>query len=405
MGLLGIAFFFGLAYLLSRDRSRISWRLVAWGTALQLLLALLVLRTPFGAVFEVVGQGFNQVMAYAEDGSAFVFGQLGSSKGPEGVVLAFQILPLIIFVAALFSALYHLGVMQLVVRGMALVMQRTLGVSGAESLNVAANVFMGQNEAPLTIRPYLSKLTESELMTLMTGGMATVSGALMVAYAQIGGAPVEHLLTAVIMTAPMAIVMAKILVPETGTPETLGGVPRESKTQDINLIDAIARGSIEGLHLSLVVGALLVVFVALVSLLNGIVGGVQEGLALPWPHSLQQVFGAALSPVAWLMGVPWADAPQIGELLGTRVVLNEFISYVELGKIKETLDPRSFLIVSYALCGFANIGSVGIQVGGIGSLIPERRQDLARLGVRAMLAATLANFINASVAGLLTFGF
>jgi len=405
MGLLGIAFFFGVACLLSRDRSRIPWRLVAWGAALQLMLALLVLRTPFGSVFHVIGMGFNQVMAYAEDGSSFVFGELGSSEGPQGVLIAFQILPLIIFVAALFAALYHLGVMQLVVRGMALVMQRTLGVSGAEALNVAANVFMGQNEAPLTIRPYLAKLTQSELMTLMTGGMATVSGALMVAYAQIGGAPVEHLLTAVVMTAPMAIVMAKILVPETETPATLGGLPRENERQDVNVIAALARGSIEGLHLALVVGAVLVVFVALVSLLNGVVGGVQQGLGLPWPPSLEAVFGAALAPVAWLMGVPWVDAPAVGELLGTRVVLNEFISYVALGEIKETLEPRSFLIVSYALCGFANIGSVGVQVGGVGSLIPERREDLAKLGLRAMLAATLANFVNACVAGLLTHGF
>ena len=403
MGLLGIVAIVLACYGLSADRGRIGWRAVGWGLGLQLALALLALKTPFGVVFHVIGQGFNQTMAYAEQGSGFVFGDLGRSTGSQGVVLAFQVLPLIIFVASLFAVLYYLGVMQLALRGMAWAMQRTLGVSGAEALNVAANVFMGQNEAPLTIRPYLSKLTRSELMTLMTGGMATISGALMVAYAQIGRAPVEHLLTAVVMTAPAAIALAKIIEPETATPETLGGVPESARADDRNVIDAAARGAAEGLMLSLYVGAMLVAFIGLIALLNGMVGGVKELTGLAWlPGDVQTALGWLFAPVAVLLGVPWSDAGAVGNLLGTRMILNEFIAYVELGQLKETLQPRSFLIAGYALCGFANLGSIGVQLGGVGSLIPDRRREMAELGVRAMLAATFANFLTAAIAGLLT---
>ena len=401
MGVVGILAILAVAYLFSTNRGAIRWRLVAWGLALQFTLALLVLKTPVGRLFHVIGQGFNRTFAYAEEGSRFVFGDLGSSQGPQGVVIAFQVLPLIIFIASLFAILYALGAMQVVVRAMAAVMQRTLKVSGAECLNVAANVFMGMNEAPLTIRPYLDKLTRSELMIIMTGGMATVSGALMVAYAQIAGAPVERLLTAVIMTAPAAIVFGKILVPETEQPVTLGAIPplvpdpAEPKEGFARVIYAAAKGAGEGLNLALMVGAMLVAFVGLIALFNGALGGLREGL------SLQSILGAAFAPVAYLLGVPWQDAPQIGNLLGLRLVLNEFIAYVELGHLRETLDPRSFTIAGYALCGFANLGSIGIQVGGIGSLMPERRAEMAALGLRAMVAATLANFVTAAMAGLL----
>jgi CNT family concentrative nucleoside transporter len=261
---------------------------------------------------------------------------------------------------------------------------------------------MGQAEAPLTIRPYLSRLTNSELMTVMTGGMATISGALLVAYVNIGGVPAEHLLTAVVMTAPAAIMLSKIIVPETEHPETLGSVPDDTGNPDVNVIDAATRGASEGLHLALNVGAVLIAFIALIALTNGLLGFARQFAVLAWlPEGLQGIFGLVFAPVAWLLGVPWKDASVVGNLLGTRMVLNEFVSYAQLGQIKASLDPKSFLIAGYALCGFANFASIGIQVGGIGSLIPERRQDLARLGLRAMLAGTFANFMTACIAGLL----
>ena len=402
MGLIGLVLLLGLAYGLSRDRGAIRLSTVLWGLGLQLTLAILVLKTPFGKVFQAIGASVNRMMLLAEAGTQFVFGDLGSSQGPIGTVLAFQILPLIVFISSLFAVLYYLGVMQQAVRGIALVMQRVMGASGAESLNVAANIFMGQSEAPLTIRPYLDKLTRSELMTVMTGGMATISGALLVAYVRIGGVPMEHMLTAVIMTAPGAVLMAKMLEPETETPETFGRVPRESHAADVNVIDAAARGASEGLYLALNVGAVLIAFVALIAVINGLLGWIHELPYMAWmPQALEDVFALVFAPVAWVMGVPWSDAGTVGDLLGTRMVLNEFVAYAELGKTQQTLQPESFLIAGYALCGFANFGSIGIQVGGIASLIPGRRHDLAKLGFRAMLAGTMANFMTASLAGLL----
>jgi CNT family concentrative nucleoside transporter len=403
MGLLGVIFVLAAAYGLSTNRKAIRWPILAWGLGLQLLLAILILRTPFDAVFQRIGAAVNTVMGQGQQGAIFVFGDLARSDGPLGVSLAFQILPLIIFVSSLFAVLYYLGIMQWVVRGIAFVMQRVMGVSGAESLNIAANVFMGQNEAPLTIRPYLSKLTESELMTVMTGGMATISGALLVAYVRIGGVSIEHLLTAVIMTAPACLMLAKIIVPETGRPETYGRIPDDIKQQDVNIIDAIARGAIEGLYLALSVGAVLIVFVGLMAVVNGIFSFVRETTAIGWlPNSLEDVFGIVFAPISWLLGVSWSDAPAVGNLLGTRMVLNEFVAYVRLGEIQQTLDPHSFTIAAYALCGFANFGSIGVQVAALSTLIPERRRDLARLGPLAMLAGTLANFLTAAIAGLLT---
>ena len=404
MGLLGILLILLAAYGLSKDRRAIQWKIVYWGLGLQCALAILLLKTPARIVFEVMGAGFNSLMGFAEEGSKFVFGaELGSGTGPQGVIIAFQVLPLIIFVASFFAVLYYLGIMQRVVRVMALAMQKTLGVSGAEALNVAANVFMGQSEAPLTIRPYLDRLTRSELMSVMTGGMATISGALMVAYTQISGVPVQHLLTAVVISAPGSMMLAKMMVPETGAPETRGSVPSEAGGEDSNIIDAAARGAGEGLYLSLQVGAMLVAFIGLVALVNGIMGGVREASGLLWlPANLQTILGYLFAPVAFLIGVPLADALPVGNLLGLRMVLNEFLAYVDLANLRETLEPRSFLIAGYALCGFANFGSIGVQVGGLGSLIPKRRSELAQLGLLAMAAGMMANFLTATLAGLLT---
>ena len=403
MGLLGLIFILVVAYGISTDRKHVRFSIVAWGVGLQILLAVLVLKTPFGAVFRAIGEVVNRAMSFGEQGSVFVFGDLAKSDGPVGTVFAFQILPLIIFISTLFAVLYHIGIMQWVVKGIAIVMQRVMGASGAESLNVAANIFMGQSEAPLTIRPYLDRLTTSELMTVMTGGMATISGALLIAYVRIGAVPVEHLLTAVVMTAPACIMLAKVMVPETEEPETLGLIPESAEQGNVNLIDAAARGTNEGLYLALNVGAMLIAFIALIAFANGLLGWIGGLPGMGWvPGSLQEILGAVFAPVAWLLGVPWNDAATVGNLLGTRMVLNEFVAYAQLGSIKESLDPKSFLVASYALCGFANFGSIGIQVGGVGSLIPDRRSELAKLALYAMLAATLANFMTACIAGLIS---
>jgi CNT family concentrative nucleoside transporter len=300
--------------------------------------------------------------------------------------------------------LYYFGIMQFVVRLFALVMHRVMRASGAESLNVAASIFMGQTEAPLTIRPFLPRMTESELMTVMTAGMAHISGGVMAAYI-LFGVEAQHLLTAVIMTAPGTLMMAKLFVPETGEPETMGTVKLVIEKTDVNVIDAIGRGTGEGLHLALNVGAMLISFLAIVALLNaglGLIGdGLQRVAGVGAGLSMQLILGWVFAPIAWALGVPWHDATTIGNLLGTRMVLNEFVAYSQLGPLKATLDPKSFTIATFALCGFANFSSIGIQIGGIGALAPERRHDLARLGLRAMLAGTFANFLTATIAGML----
>jgi CNT family concentrative nucleoside transporter len=404
VGLVGIL---GAAYALSSNRKAINGRVVAWGLALQALFALIVLKTDAGQrTFQWLGDKIRQLLEYSAVGAGLVFGPLGdrtvwtqvmtSALGEAGaqygVVFAFQILPTIIFIAALFAVLYYLGLMQLVVRLFAVVMNRVMGASGAESLNVAASIFMGQTEAPLTIRPYLGRMTQSELMTVMTSGMAHISGGIMAAYIAFGIEP-KHLLTAVIMTAPGTLMMAKMFVPETAVPETLGTVRLDVEKTDVNIIDAAGRGTSEGLHLAMNVGAMLISFMALVALLNALLG--VAGV------TLQQILGWVFSPVAWALGVPWRDAAIVGNLLGTRMVLNEFIAFAQLGPLKATLDPKSFTIATFALCGFANFSSIGIQIGGIGALVPERRHDLARLGLRAMLAGTLANFMTAIIVGFL----
>ena len=399
-GLLGLAVIIAIGVAFSRNRRRIPWGVVAWGLALQLLFAIFVLRIPAGQIlFRKLGDIVTTILGYSYQGSQFVFGELGKQHSSVGVVFAFQILPAIIFVSALFAIMYYLGVMQVIVRAFAVVMAKLMKTSGAESLDVAASIFMGQTEAPLTIRPFLPNLTRSELMTVMTAGMAHISGSIMVAYIAFG-VDAKHLLTAVIMTAPGTIMMAKIFEPEDGRPETYGNVKLDIPRTDVNLVAAAARGTSEGLHLMLNVIAMLISFVALVALVNGLFGLLHGWL--PWmPGSLQVVLGWIGRPIAWVMGVNWADSGVVGGLLGTRAVLNEFIAFAELGQLKASLDPRSFTIASFALAGFANFSSVGIQIGGIGALAPERKGDLARLGFRAMLAGTLANFLSATIAGML----
>jgi concentrative nucleoside transporter, CNT family len=399
-GLFGILAILAIAIALSHNRKQIRWRVVAWGLGLQLLFAIFVLRIPAGQqLFRALGSFVTSILNYSYVGSQFVFGELGKPNSSLGVIFAFQLLPAIIFVSALFAIMYYLGIMQLIVRAFAILMSRVMGASGAESLNVAASIFMGQTEAPLTIRPFLPRMTRSELMTVMTSGMAHISGSIMVAYIAFG-IEARHLLTAVIMTAPGTIMMAKLFEPETEVPETYGKVKLDMPKQDVNLLDAAARGTSEGLNLMLNVIAMLVSFVALVALLNGGFGAIHR-YAEWFPANLQTVLGWIFQPIAWLMGVPSQDSGTIGSLLGTRMVLNEFIAYAQLGPLKAQLDPRSFIIASFALAGFANFSSVGIQLGGIGALVPERKRDLARLGLRAMLAGTLANFLSATIAGIL----
>ncbi len=369
-----------LAWIFSSDRRAIRWRTVAWGLGLQLLFAFLVIRFTFGErALAVAGDGVTRMLNNAFAGSSFVFGELGKQHSSLGVIVAFQVLPTIIFISALFAVLYHLGIMQIVIKGFAWVMQRTMKISGAESLNVAASIFMGQTEAPLTIRPFLSGLT---------------------------GIQAKDLLAAVIMTAPGTILVAKMLVPETETPATMGvvHVPKSEEHKEENLLGAIARGTIDGGQLAFNVGIMLVAFVALIALLNSIFGGIHNwlgGFHIPFPSTVNIVVGAVFSPIAWIIGIPWHDAHLVGNLLGTRTVINEVVAYTLLGQQKAMLDPRSFTIATFALCGFANLSSIGIQIGGIGALIPNRRNELARLGLKAMLAGTMANLMSASIVGIL----
>jgi len=409
-GLLGILAVLFAAWLGSTDRKHIRWRTIFWGLGLQVCFAFLVLRFSFGQRFmSWAGDVVTNMLSATFAGTQVLFGQFGlpnsgafgAMLGPnKGSVFAFQVLPTIIFISAFFAVLYHIGVMQIIIRAMAWIMLKTMRISGAESMNVAASIFMGQTEAPLTIRPFLSRATRSELMTIMTSGMAHVSGGIMAMYIS-QGVEARHLLSAVIMTSPGTILMAKMLVPETDTPATEGKVviPKDELHSEENLIGAIARGTIDGGKLALNVAIMLVSFLALVALLDMLLTWIHGGIPFI-PGSLGQILGYLFAPIAWLIGVPWHDCLAIGDLLGTRMALNEVIAYIGLGTQKASLDPRSFTIATFALCGFANLGSIGMQIGGIGALVPERRNDLARLGVRAMLAGTMANLISASIAGI-----
>ena len=402
-GLLGIAAVLLLCWLFSSNRKAIQPRVLYWGLGLQFGFAFLVLRTPIAGWFKAMSSVVNHLLEYASEGSKFVFGdKLGVQSDQFGVVFAFQVLPIVIFIASLFAILYYLGIMPFFVRLMASVMQRVMGTSGAESMNVAASIFMGQTEAPLTIRPFIANMTQSELFTIMTSGMAHVSGAVMAAYVVIAHVEIRHLLTAVIMTAPATLMLAKILMPEVGTPETAGGVKIEVEKPGVNLIDAAARGAGDGLQLALNIGGMLIAFIGLIALVNGILLALHQTSLFAWmPGSLQGILGRIFAPVAWLLGVKYNDCATVGNLLGTRMILNEFVAFVDLGKIGSTLDPKSFVITTFALCGFANLSSVAIQIGGIGGLAPSRKSDLARLGLKAMMAGTMANFMSACIAGML----
>jgi CNT family concentrative nucleoside transporter len=403
-GILGLLTMLGLAYAFSTNRRAIRPKTVVWGLGLQLAFAVLVLRVDNGRrVFQKAGDAVSRLLSYSYVGSQFVFGDLGKQGSHLGFYFAFQVLPTIIFICAFFAVLYHFGVMQFVIKIAAWVMTRVMGASGAESLNIAASIFMGQTEAPVTIRPFLPDLTHSELMTVMTSGMAHVSGGIMAAYIAFGIEP-KHLLSAVIMTAPGTLLMAKMLVPETEQPRTAGRVVmpegEEEAEKEENLLGAVARGTTDGLHMALNIAAMLIAFLALIALADGILGGIHHWVA--WvPESLEKIFGAVFAPVAWVIGVPWRDCGVIGTLLGTRMVLNELVAFSMLGPMKTALDPRSFTIATFALCGFANLSSIGIQIGGIGALAPNKKGELARLGIRAMLAGTMANLMSASIAGML----
>jgi CNT family concentrative nucleoside transporter len=420
-GILGLLTMLGLAYAFSTNRRAIRGKTVAWGLGLQIAFAICVLRIDYGRrLFLVIGDAANRVLAYSYVGSEFIFGSLGRQGSTFGTVVlpssspielalkapfvfAFQVLPVVIFICALFAILYYFGIMQLIIRVAAIVMTKIMGTSGAESLNVAASIFMGQTEAPVTIRPFLPDLTRSELMTVMTSGMAHVSGSIMAAYFAYGAEP-RHVLSAVIMTAPGTILISKMLVPETENPRTAGKVvmPAEEAEEEKkeNLLGAIARGTSAGLQMALNIGAMLIAFIALIALLDGVMGGIHNHVGW-FPASIESVLGVIFSPIAWLIGIPWHDCRAIGNLLGTRMVLNELVAFSMLGPQRAVLDPRSFTIATFALCGFANLSSIGIQIGGIGSLAPNRKGDLASLGIRAMLAGTMANLMSAAIAGML----
>ena len=419
-GLFGLATLVAIAWMFSNNKGAVDWRLVLTGVALQIAFAALVLLAPGGReVFEALGRAFVKLLEYNRAGTEMVFGDLAKSD-KFGFIFAFQVLPTIIFFASLMAVLYHLNVMQKVVKGMAWAITKVMKVSGAETTSVCASIFIGQTEAPLTIKPYLSRMTESELITVMIGGMAHIAGGVLAAYVGMlgGGDPeqqaffAKHLLTASIMAAPATLVIAKILIPEVGEPLTRGQVKMEVEKTTINVIDAAASGAADGLRLALNIGAMLIAFIALITLINaplmwlGEVTGVAEMLGRP--TDLSSLLGYLLAPIAWVIGVPWMDAVTVGGLIGQKIVINEFVAYANLAEIIQgkvagvTLTDQGRLVATYALCGFANFSSIAIQIGGIGGLAPERRGDLARLGLRAVLGGTLATFMTATIAGVLT---
>ena len=419
-GLFGLAVLIGITWLFSNNRRAVDWKLVATGITLQIAFAALVLLVPGGRqVFDWLGQGFVKILSFVNEGSNFIFGSLMNTE-TYGFIFAFQVLPTIIFFSALMGVLYHLGVMQAVVRAMAWAITKVMRVSGAETTSVCASVFIGQTEAPLTVRPYIGKMTQSELLTMMIGGMAHIAGGVLAAYVGMlgGGDPeqqaffAKHLLAASIMAAPATLVIAKILVPETGEPLTRGTVKMEVEKTTANVIDAAASGAGDGLRLALNIGAMLLAFIALIALVDaplkwfGEVTGIASWLGQP--TSLATLLGYLLAPIAWVIGTPWEDATVVGSLIGQKVVINEFIAYTQLASILNgqvpnvALSPQGALIATYALCGFANFSSIAIQIGGIGGLAPERRQDLARFGMRAVLGGSIATFMTATIAGVLT---
>ena len=426
-GVFGLVTLVLIAYAFSNNRRAVDWKLVLTGVTLQIAFAAFVLKVPLGTqIFDALGHGFVRLLEFNKVGSEFIFGKLLDAS-QFGFIFAFQVLPTIIFFAALMGVLYHLGVMQQIVKGMSWAITKVMNVSGAETTSVCASVFIGQTEAPLTIKPYLEKMTESELMTVMIGGMAHIAGGVLAAYVGLLGGDdpaqqaiyAKHLLAASIMAAPATLVLAKVLIPETQEPLTRGSVRLEVERHSSNVIDAAATGAGDGLRLALNVGAMLLAFIALIAVLNAplqwlgkiqwtaadatstINAWLSQGKPFEVQLSLQTILGYVLSPIAWLIGVPWADAVLVGGFIGEKVVLNEFVAYVDLAKNMDKLQEHSRVIAAYALCGFANFSSIAIQIGGIGGLAPSRRGDLARLGMRAVLGGSLATFMTATIAGVL----
>lgn len=399
VGLLGIPALLALAWLASTDRKAVRWRLVAWGLGLQFAFALLILKTPPGhALFDGVSVLFSKLIRCTDDGARFVWGWLYQKGQPPAFLI--DVLMTIIFFSALTSLLYHVGLLQAVVALLARGMRRTLGTSGAETLGAAANIFVGQTEAPLVVKPYLASMTRSEIHALMAGGFATLAGGVLAAYVSFG-VDAGHLVAASFMSAPAALVAAKILLPETETPATAGGAELRFERTTVNAFDAVCAGAADGMKLVLNVAAMILAFVSLIALANGVLGWAHRLVSpgITDPFTIQKGFGWILAPVAWLLGVPWADCPEIGAMLGTRLVVNEFVAYLDL--MKSGVSPRATVVATYAFCGFANLGSIAVQIGGVSALVPERRADLARLGFRAMMAGTLASFLTAGVAGSL----
>lgn len=401
VALVGLVTMVGIAWIFSSDRRRFPMRTVVWGMGLQLALGLLLLRSPIGASFFVaLNAGVAAFLGYTEAGVEFVFGALAET----GFSFVVHVLPIILFMGSVFAVLYHLGVMQRVVDALAAGLSRTLGCSGAESLAAVGNIFVGMTEAALLVKPFVARMTRSELFTLMTTGMATVAGSVLLAYVQIlgGGDFAGHLVTASLLSAPAAILLAKVMIPETETPATLSAGHADVERPAANVIDAAARGAVDGMRLAATVGALLIVFVAIVAMLNDAVAGLGGWLGRP-ELTLQVLLGLPFVPLVWLMGVPWPDATQLGGVMGIKTVLNEFLAFQELRSLMDTgsIDPRSAVIVSYAACGFANFGSLAILLGGVGAIAPTRRADLAQLGLRSILAGTLATLMTGCIAGLL----
>jgi len=410
---LGLVVFIGVAWVISSNRKLFPWRTVSWGLALQFIFAVLILKTAWGAaVFDLAGRAITKLIQFSNEGCQFVFGPLASDSTMQKVfperplIFAVLVTGTIIIVASLSSLLYHWGILQKIVHGVAWVMRKVMRTSGSETLAAAANIFMGQTEAPLVIKPYVARMTRSELLCLMTGGMATIAGGVAAVYAKMGMDAghkdiAGHLLTASVLSAPAALLISKVMLPETETSETAATAPADVPRTTANGIDALCRGASEGMTLAINVMAMLIAFIAVVALANYLITFPQTRLGVASPVTLQTAFGWVNAPFAWLMGVPASDCMTIGGILGERIVLNEFIGYLSLTNPKTVVDERSFVLATYALCGFANFSSIAIQVGGIGSLAPERRGDMARLGVRAMISGLLASYLTATIAGIL----
>ena len=399
-GIIGVVVLLGIAYGMSNNRGAISKRIVLWGLGLQLFFALFILKTPIGQpFFSAVDRIFKKLLSFSAAGSDLLFKSF-STGVVEGPLLnfAFRILPTIIFFSSLMAVLYHLGIMQRVIRWIAAAVQKTMGTSGSETLSVSANIFVGQTESPLMIRPFINQMTMSELMAVMTGGFATVAGGVMAIYvAMLSDIPgiAGHLMAASIMSAPAALVMAKIIFPETEESETLGDLRIKIERQDDNVIEALSRGATDGVKLAVNVGAMLVAFVAFVAMINGMLGLVDL--------TMQQILGWFFQPLAWAMGAPWSEAGILGQLMGEKIVLTELIAYTDLSQLRaeDAISDRTAIIASYALCGFANFASIGIQLGGIGGIAPKRRKDLAKIGMKAMIAGALASWLTATLAGII----